>query len=376
MLRRNVVKAGVVLPLAVCVAVVGAGCTQQASGGNGGGSGDSAQAEAAAAEPTANAVAADLYREAIANPASYFENKGLDSALVQSGEYSYALAKVEGLDAPVLLLCLHGDEAQAGGDEAQWGGDEAQWGGVDAVSVLYVDANGSLADCGQTLSRGVAAAGGYRGEVYASAYGDGLLVSEVSSGTGTTSAARLLFDGQAWTKRKVYTGKLMLSTACAAPLEAEQRDLTWTSAGDSSVLDALAGETWKSNIDASAADLATSAEQAGLQVLTGTVRVLDTEGLCELQGVSDPSPGYPQASAFTVLVFDEKTQVTATSGGGYGTSTEEAALVLLATDDAAWDTYDGQRVTVAIDAAATWWPSDASLPLGEPKARSFSVLTR
>lgn len=362
MLRRNVVKAGVVLPLAVCVAVVGAGCSRQASGGNGGASGDSAQAEAAAAEPTANAVAADLYREAIANPASYFENKGLDSALVQGGEYSYALAKVEGLDAPVLLLCLHGDEAQAGG--------------VDAVSVLYVDANGSLADCGQTLSRGVAAAGGYRGEVYASAYGDGLLVSEVSSGTGTTSAARLLFDGQAWTKRKVYTGKLRLSAACAAPLEAEQRDLTWTSAGDSSVLDALAGETWKSNVDASAADLATSAEQAGLQVLTGTVRVLDTEGLCELQGVSDPSPGYPQASAFTVLVFDEKTQVTATSGGGYGTSTEEAALVLLATDDAAWDTYDGQRVTVAIDAAATWWPSDASLPLGEPKARSFSVLTR
>ncbi len=362
MLRRNIVKAGVVLPLAVCVAVAGAGCSQQASGGNGGGSGDSAQAEAAASEPTAEAVAADLYREAIANPASYFQNKGLDSALVQGGEYSYALAKVEGLDAPALLLCLHGDEAQ--------------WGGIDSVSALYVDASGALADYDQTLSRGVAAVGGYRGEVYASAYGDGLLVSEVSSGTGSVSTARLSFDGQAWTKRQVYTGKLMLSTACAAPLEAEQRELTWTSAGDSSVLDALAGETWTSNVDASAADAATTAEQAGLQVLTGTARVLDTEGLCALQGVSDPSPGYPQADAFTVLVFDEKTQVTAKNGDGDGSSTGEASMILLARDDAAWNVYDGQRVTIATDPSATWWPSDVSLPLGQPKASSFSVLTK
>ena len=360
MLRRNIACGGTALLLAACVAVTGAGCSSQPSSG-GSAAGDSAQAEAAAPEPAAEAVAADLYREAIASPASYFENKGLDSAVVKGAQYTYALAKVENLDTPALLLCAHSDEAQ--------------WGGIDVVCVLYVDANGALADYGSTLSRGVASVGGFRGEIYASAYADGLLTSEVSSGTGSAAYARLSFDGQEWARRQVYTGKLMLETACAAPIEAEQRELTWTAVDDSSVLDALADGTWTSNVDASAADATTSAQQAGLQVLTGTLRVLDTNGLCALQGVSDPSPGYPQANAFTVLVFDEKTQVTAKNGDGDGSSTGEASMILLARDDAAWNAYDGQQVTIATDPSATWWPSDASLPLGQPKVAAFTVLS-
>ncbi len=354
---RRRIRAGVALPLIACVAALGTGCAQQPASGSASGS---AVAEASTSEPSAQAVATKLYRDAIANAASHFENKGVEDELVQSGEYTYALAEVENLDTPALLLCLHGDEAQ--------------WGGIDFVSVLYLDADGKLAEYESTLSRGVSGVGGYRGEIYASVYGDGLITTELSSGTGDTRASRLTFDGSTWTSQQVYHGSLALETSCTAPLETEQRELTWTATDDSSVLDALEDETWASNVDDSAADAVSAAEEAGLQVYTGTLRVLDTDGVCSLQGVSNPNPGYSEAEAYTLLVFDEETDVDANNGDGIGRSTGKAAMIRLALDDAAWNVYDGQQVTIAIDPNLIWWPSDASVPLGQPRASSFTIL--
>lgn len=355
---RRRIRAGIMLPLAVCIATLGAGCAQQTADGSANGS---AVTEAATSESSAQAVAAELYRDAIANAASHFENKSVEDELVQSGEYTYALAEVENLDAPALLLCLHGDETQ--------------WGGIDVVSVLYVNADGKLADYENTLSKGVSSVGGYRGEVYASAYGDGLLTSELSSGTGDTSTSRLSFDGSTWTSKQVYHGSLALETTCTTPLETEQRELTWTATDDSSVLDALEDGTWTSNVDDSATDAVSAAEEAGLQVYTGTLRVLDTDGVCALQGVSNPNPGYSEAEAYTLLVFDEETDVDANNGDGIGRSTDKASMIRLALDDVAWSVYDGQQVTIAIDPNLIWWPSDASMPLGQPKTSSFTVLS-
>ena len=354
---RRRIRAGVALPLIACVAALGAGCAQQPANGSASGS---TVAEASSSKTSAQAVAAELYRDAIADAASHFETKNVEDELVQSGEYTYALAEVKNLDAPALLLCLHGDEDQ--------------WGGVDFVSVLYVDADGKLAEYESTLSRGVSGVGGYRGEIYASAYGDGLLATELSSGTGDTSTSRLSFDGSTWTSQQIYHGSLALETACTAPLEAEQCELTWTATDDLSVLDALEDETWASNVDGSAADAVSAAEEAGLQVYTGTLRLLDTDGVCALQGVSNPNPGYSEAEAYTLLVFDEETDVDANNGDGIGRSTGKAAMIRLALDDAAWNVYDGQQVTIAIDPNLIWWPSDASVPLGQPKASSFTVL--
>ncbi len=356
-LRRLRIRAGVALTSAACVAALGAGCAQQAPSGSATGS---AQAEAAKSKPSAEAVAADLYRDAIADPATYFENKNIESELAQSGEYSYALAEVENLDAPVLLLNLHGDETQTNG--------------IDIVSVLYVDEDGKLAEYESTLSRGVAGVGGFRGGISASAYGKGLIASELSSGTGDISYTRLSFDGQTWASSQIYRGTLAIDTNCTDPLQTEASELTWTAADDSSVLDALEDGTWTSNVDASAKDAATAAEEAGLTVYTGTLRVLDTDGVCSLQGVSNPNPGYSEAGAYTLLVFDGATDVDAGNGDGVGRSTGQATMIRLAMDDASWNSYDGQQVTIAVDPNFIWWPSDTSLPLGEPRTSAFIML--
>ena len=38
------------------------------------------------------------------------------------------------------------------------------------------------------------------------------------------------------------------------------------------------------------------------------------------------------------------------------------------------DGLDGQHLTFSIDAASAWWPSDTSLPLGQPGTQDVHVL--
>ena len=38
------------------------------------------------------------------------------------------------------------------------------------------------------------------------------------------------------------------------------------------------------------------------------------------------------------------------------------------------ESYDGQHVTFSIDPNNTWWPSDTSLPLGQPRTDDVHIL--
>lgn len=51
-------------------------------------------------------------------------------------------------------------------------------------------------------------------------------------------------------------------------------------------------------------------------------------------------------------------------------------MVLLgyAEQASAWSQYDGQRISVSHPAAQTFWPSDTSLPLGEPRLNGAATL--
>ena len=44
------------------------------------------------------------------------------------------------------------------------------------------------------------------------------------------------------------------------------------------------------------------------------------------------------------------------------------------TQAAGLEQYDGQHIVFSIDPDETWWPSDTSLPLGEPSTDNVHVL--
>lgn len=121
------------------------------------------------------------------------------------------------------------------------------------------------------------------------------------------------------------------------------------------------------------------AQAQGLTVYHGTARIMTGQELLDLQverGISglpssggDPRSMFEGSSAldktFEVLVLDEPTDMTCQKVGDSGVRSGMARLIEF--ENSELQGRDGQSVYVAIDLRATHWPSDASLPLGEPR---------
>lgn len=109
------------------------------------------------------------------------------------------------------------------------------------------------------------------------------------------------------------------------------------------------------------------AEKNGASVVTGTIRTMSYYDVLALQGKSDPNPGSGSAESdpyITVLICDGRQSVTAaTEDGDYYT----AAVQMIRVDPSAVSGYEGQHVTAAFYPGTTYWPSDTSVPLGEPR---------
>ena len=122
-----------------------------------------------------------------------------------------------------------------------------------------------------------------------------------------------------------------------------------------------------------------AAKAQGKQVFEGTIRIMNHAELVGFQGVSDPNPDYSgtfKYEKYAILVFDRTQTVTGMSGDGTGMQTDSAKLLCVGAYYAGvdsvdttpeWVPYNGKRVVVAGTAEDVGWPSDTSLPLGEPR---------
>ena len=111
----------------------------------------------------------------------------------------------------------------------------------------------------------------------------------------------------------------------------------------------------------------------------GTIRIMNHAELVGFQGVSDPNPDYSgtfKYEKYAILVLDRTQIVTGMSGDGTGMQTDSAKLLCVGAYYAGvdsvdttpeWVPYNGKRVVVAGTAEEVGWPSDTSLPLGEPR---------
>ena len=110
-------------------------------------------------------------------------------------------------------------------------------------------------------------------------------------------------------------------------------------------------------------------------VLLGTVNTYSGAELLDLQGAQDPNPGQwsETGKTFRVIVLDPGQTVTARNGDGQGSHAGEAMLIDV-TNSQGLEQYNGQSVTFSIDPNDTWWPSDTSLPLGQPRTDDVHIL--
>ncbi|WP_172120981.1 hypothetical protein [Actinomyces faecalis] len=345
----------------------------------------------ATAEPSVNPVlvkAAKVYRQVLANPVQYL---GLEDGMVPQ-EVSYALDALGDSSTPRLVL-------QATG----LGQDQESLGVLRVISVQPQGEDVEVLDSDHMV--GVASAGGFRGQVTRSSTGEGLIYTWWLSGTGEGEVTRITADANGFTEEQLCEGQVV-QTSCLPDGE-QGEEITWTDASDTSVLDALENGEWEpgasTGASASASQTGGQAETGqgtplgqggkltkdqpaatspdGSPVYTGTVRMTDYDGVLALQGQQDPNPGAGQYSPgpYALLVLDQPQEVVATNGDGQGTSSRTASMVLLGYADqaSAWSQYDGQHISVSHPASQTFWPSDTSLPLGEPRLTgTATVLTR
>lgn len=144
-----------------------------------------------------------------------------------------------------------------------------------------------------------------------------------------------------------------------------------TSSGDASSISA--DDARKQAIDKAFAD--------GYQVFEGTLQVLSSDELASLQGVDPKAVGSIEGT-YAVLVFDAQIQVSGMSGDGSGSRRQGATMLSVAEvtqyaskgDLDSWKAYDGQHIAIGAKAEDVWFPSDVSLPVGEPRTTNAIVL--
>ena len=121
------------------------------------------------------------------------------------------------------------------------------------------------------------------------------------------------------------------------------------------------------------AEWKTAAEAEGKTVVTGTMRYVSYDELLQIQDKPDPNPGTADHSKmYLIMIFDAPVTLSCQSGDGSGLREKSAALICISKHEE-YQSLDGQHVTAAIDASSFWWPSDTSLPLGEPSGSAFEV---
>jgi hypothetical protein len=128
-----------------------------------------------------------------------------------------------------------------------------------------------------------------------------------------------------------------------------------------------------------------AAEQADENVYTGTCKILTGEDLYKMQdSIDDPALLEGEKdNRYAVLVFDEPTAVYARfAGDPEAMQDTKTDMLCLAIDGdypegniAAWEQYDGQKITVQIDPMQTMWPSDVRFPIGCPHTDTAAIVT-
>lgn len=358
-------------PLVACIALmIGlAGCGGSTDPAGSAATGPS-QGLDASATPAQRAAA--LYQEAVSHPQSYFDlpehPEGAGGSDVPT--FDYALVAVKPGELPALLL-------RAMGSDGRW---------ADAAEIVPLTVN----DAGDGLSAGIAPlwedtsqAEERQRSVMASAYGDGLLVEDMNQSTGEGVVWRCRFEADAMRPEPVCElreGSDSIAARVAAeefvPIPWEACPLSGANLDDLASLKALANGAWQSTAVREGKDRSAAAEQFGLILLTGTVRELDYRGIAALQGIENPNPPSDDLVMHAVLELDEPVTLAALSGGGSAPREGEARLILIErnTSELTWGAYQDKHVTAAIDPAMLMWPSDTSLPLGEPSVATAGII--
>lgn len=276
-----------------------------------------------------------------------------------TGRYRYALVSLSpGDEVPTLLLEQENSDLM-----------------YDLRVFQYDPDNGTMREPQEGLTEGAAPTGGYRGGISLEGDGDGLCIMELSSGTGQTSIVRVTLEGDALVREEQWNGRFD-----AVPQGLNGREIPWHDITDTSVLDRWTPEAGISQQGGSSSSAGDGTE-SGLPtdgdriVFTGTVGTYSYEEVIALQGCPDPNAPWSDSSqTFRLIVLDTPQEMELQSGDPVGSPRSDTVRLISVAYAEGLEQYDGQHLTFSIDPKATYWPSDSSMPVGQPSTQDVHVL--
>ena len=274
-----------------------------------------------------------------------------------TGHYRYALVQLEPDDpVPTLLLSQEGDDYS------------------DLVLLFQYDPETDQVIHPEESLEEYSGGGGYASGLSLQGDGMGLGLSEIAGGTGSTVMTRITLQNGALVREEQWSGRMD-----AADSETPDFiDIPWHDISDLSALDSWTPEPGTPQQGGSSADSSTESQlptDGDRIVFTGTVGTYSYEEVIALQGCPDPNAPWSDSSqTFRLIVLDTPQEMELQSGDPVSPPRSGTVSLISVAYAEGLEQYDGQHLTFSIDPTATYWPSDTSMPVGQPATRDVHIL--
>lgn len=275
-----------------------------------------------------------------------------------TGHYRYALVQLETDDpVPTLLLSQEGDDFS------------------NRVRLFQYDPDTDLVIQPEEALEEYGGGGGYASGLSLQGDGMGLRLTEISGGTGSTDITRVTLRDSSLVREKQWAGRMD-----AVPQELSFTDIPWHDITDTAALDSWTPETGTPQQGGSSSSAGSGTESelptdGDRIVFTGTIDTYSYEEVIALQGCPDPNAPWSDSSqTFRLIVLDTPQEMELQSGDPVGSPRSDTVRLISVAYAEGLEQYDGQHLIFSIDPKATYWPSDTSMPVGQPGTRDVHVL--
>lgn len=121
-------------------------------------------------------------------------------------------------------------------------------------------------------------------------------------------------------------------------------------------------------------DLIEKEKKEGKVVLEGIIKKMTYQEILELKNDSDPNPEYSDPNEeFYIFLLAEPQEIAFQSGDGGGSSKRIVEMIKINEVDGITK-HLGENINLSLDPNKTYWPTDTSLPLGQPSTSVFEVI--
>ena len=275
-----------------------------------------------------------------------------------TGHYRYALVQLETDDpVPTLLLSQEGDDFS------------------NRVRLFQYDPDTDLVIQPEEALEEYGGGGGYASGLSLQGDGMGLRLTEISGGTGSTDITRVTLRDSSLVREKQWSGRMD-----TVPQELSFTDIPWHDITDTAALDSWTPETGTPQQGGSSSSAGSGTESelptdGDRIVFTGTIDTYSYEEVIALQGCPDPNAPWSDSSqTFRLIVLDTPQEMELQSGDPVGSPRSDTVRLISVAYAEGLEQYDGQHLIFSIDPKATYWPSDTSMPVGQPGTRDVHVL--